>query len=55
MKGSRGNKENKGNEEISIKSLAGDFLIDTPSGVAGPGIQGDAFVRVVLSNVFSFP
>jgi len=32
----------------------GDFLVDTTSGVAGPGAQRDAFVRVVLSNVFSF-
>jgi hypothetical protein len=54
LKGSRGSKENKENKEISIKSFVRDFLIDTPSGVAGPGTQRDAFVRVVLSNVFSF-
>jgi hypothetical protein len=53
LKGSRGSKENKGNKEISIKSFVEDFLIDTPNGVAGPGTQRDAFVRVVLSNVFA--
>jgi len=53
-KGSKGSKENKGNKEISVESFMGDFLIDSTSGVAGPGTQRDAFVRVVLSQVFSF-
>jgi hypothetical protein len=54
LKGSRESKENKGKEEISIKSFVGDFLIDNPSGVAGPVTHRDALVRVVFSNVFSF-